>query len=235
MKTRSKKSSLGKREATRQLQRTQKKRPAKKNQLAVQQQANGLAKRSAKPGRAAASNGTSLVRTVKVPSKIVPAVDPYDAAKLTIGESEYPCDFDWISEEMEGFMPPKPIPAGKYVACLVSFGAFFAEDGKRGFRLYFLNLDGPHKGSYFSMDLWMATPQEIERTLKVMGELGLLPEGGYQEFPTMDEMDGVEITVKDGVVCFCDVTICRTEDGHEYNEVLSFDVLRIERPFEDAA
>jgi hypothetical protein len=208
--------------STKQLHRQQKKRPALKNQLAVHQSKTKGAKRSVKPASTATGNAIPLVQTLKVPSQAVPAVDKYEY-KIKIGDCEYPCQYpDWAKQD------PSPLPAGKYLTCLVDVRA---SPACGTISMVFINLDGPHKGLLLSMSSRISPETEFAQTRKLLSEAGLLSD-------VKEAMAGeVKRFATDGIVCLCNVaTICYEDEDWievEENEIRSVEVVRIVRSEED--
>lgn len=114
----------------------------------------------------------------------------------------------------------KPLPAGTYIARVVSGELFTAKTGTPGYKLAFAVLDGEHTGRHFWHDLWL-TPVALPMTKRDLSKLGIT------------SVDQLEMPLPAGVRCKVKLALRRDDDGTEHNRVRAFDALGIDEPERD--
>jgi hypothetical protein len=112
-----------------------------------------------------------------------------------------------------------PLPAGTYVARVLSGELVTAKSGTPGYKLCFRVLEGEHTGRQFWYDVWL-TPAALPMAKRDLGKLGI----------TL--LEQLEQPLPPGIRAKCKVAVRQDDDGTEYNRVRSFDVLGID-PVDD--
>jgi hypothetical protein len=114
-----------------------------------------------------------------------------------------------------------PLPAGGYVATLERAELTNARTKQTpGVKLTFKVLEGPHAGRLVWADLWLSE-RAREHTKRDLLKLGVT------------DLSQLEQPVPEGIVCRLVVVLRRGDDGRSWNDVKTFDVLRIETPEAD--
>lgn len=113
-----------------------------------------------------------------------------------------------------------PLPAGTYVARIVSGELATAKSGTPGYKLTFRVLEGEYDGRQFWHDIWL-TAAALPMAKRDLGKLGI------------SALEQLERPLPPGIRAKCKVALRKDDDGTEYNRVRSFDVLGID-PVDDA-
>ena len=123
------------------------------------------------------------------------------------------------SEAAEDFAP---LPAGAYIARIVSGELFTSKTkGTPGYKLAFCVLEGDHVGRQFWHDTWL-TPAAMPMAKRDLGKLGVTA------------IEQLERPLPPGIRCRVKLALRKDDDGTEYNQVRSFEVIGIDPPEEDA-
>ncbi len=114
-----------------------------------------------------------------------------------------------------------PLPAGEYVARIVSAELFTAKtQGTPGYKLCFRVLEGDHAGRQFWHDVWL-TPAAMPMAKRDLGKLGIT------------SLDQLEIPLPPGIRCRVKLALRRDDDESEHNRVKRFEVVGIDEPETD--
>lgn len=115
-----------------------------------------------------------------------------------------------------------PLPAGDYVAHVVSGELFTARQNKTpGYKLTFKVIVGEYAGRLLWNDLWLTGPA-LPMTKRDLGKLGVT------------SLDQLERPLPRGIRCQVKLALRREDDGAEYNRVRSFEVVGVDKPEVDA-
>jgi len=125
----------------------------------------------------------------------------------------------WKNTEAAGELTP--LPAGTYVARIVSGELATAKSGTPGYKLTFKVLEGEYAGRQFWHDIWL-TIVAMPMAKRDLGKLGIT------------SLEQLEQPLPPGIRCVVKLALRRGDDGTEYNRVRSFDVLSIDHPEQDA-
>lgn len=131
-------------------------------------------------------------------------------------------EFDdlWNETEAADDLATDPIPRGVYECRVVSGERFAARSGTPGFKLCFEVLDGDHAGRRTWLNLWLSR-NALPYTKRDLVKLGITrPEQLDEQVPA-------------GIVAKAKIIVRENDDGDRWNEVKSFDVLRVEQPEPD--
>jgi hypothetical protein len=114
-----------------------------------------------------------------------------------------------------------PLPAGDYVACIVS-GELFTSQEKQtpGYKLCFQILEGAHKNRKVWLDIWL-TPASIPMAKRDLAKIGVT------------SLDQLETPLPLGIRCAVRIALRRGDDGAEHNRVQEFTVIGIDAPVVD--
>ena len=118
-------------------------------------------------------------------------------------------------EQTEAATDFAPIPAGTYVARIISGELFTATTGTPGYKLCFKVIEGEHAGRLFWNDVWL-TPPALPMAKRDLGKLGVT------------DLDQLGQPLPPGIRCKAKLTVRKDDDGSEYNRVRSFEVLGID-------
>lgn len=110
-----------------------------------------------------------------------------------------------------------PLPAGTYVARIVSGELATAKSGTPAYKLAFKVLEGAHTGRQFWHDVWL-TAAALPMAKRDLGKLGVT------------SLEQLEKPLPPGIRCKVKLALRCGDDGAEYNRVRSFDVLGIDKP-----
>ena len=114
-----------------------------------------------------------------------------------------------------------PLPAGEYIARVTNGELFNARaNGTPGYKLTFRVLEGEHQGRHLWHDIWL-TPRALPMAKRDLARLGIT---------TMEQL---ERPLPPGIRCRVRVALRRRDDGVEYNQVRSFEVVGIDEPIRD--
>ncbi|MCH8829677.1 MAG: hypothetical protein IID45_08885 [Planctomycetes bacterium] len=114
-----------------------------------------------------------------------------------------------------------PLPAGEYVARIVSGELFNAEKKDTpGYKLKFSVLEGEYVDRLFWHDLWL-TPAALPMTKRDLLKIGI------------ESPDQLEQPVPPGIRCPVKLALRRDDDGNESNRVVRFDVIGVDEPEPD--
>jgi hypothetical protein len=112
------------------------------------------------------------------------------------------------------------LPAGIYIARIVSGELATAKNGTPSYKLTFKVLEGEHAGRQFWHDVWL-TAAALPMAKRDLGKLGIT------------SLDQLEQPLPPGIRCKVKLALRRADDGTEYNRVRAFDVLGIDKPEDD--
>jgi hypothetical protein len=111
----------------------------------------------------------------------------------------------------------RPIPAGEYVARIVSGELETSRQGTPGFKLTYEICEGEFTGRRLWLDLWL-TEAALPMTKRDLAKIGISrPEQLEQPMPP-------------GIVCKLKIALRKDDDGTERNRVSRFELLRVEQP-----
>jgi hypothetical protein len=113
-----------------------------------------------------------------------------------------------------------PLPAGTYVARIVSGELATAKSGTPGYKLTFKVLEGEYAGRQFWHDIWL-TAAALPMAKRDLGKLGVT------------SLEQLEKPLPPGIRCGVKLALRRGDDGTEYNRVRAFDVIGIDKPEDD--
>jgi len=108
-----------------------------------------------------------------------------------------------------------PLPAGTYIAHIVSGELEKAGTGTPGYKLKFKVIDGDHAGRLFWHDVWL-TPTALPMAKRDLAKLGVT------------DLDQLEQPLPQGIRCKVKLALRREDDGSEFNRVRSFEVIGID-------
>lgn len=114
-----------------------------------------------------------------------------------------------------------PLPAGTYIARLVSGELTTAKTGTPGYKLTFRVLEGEYAGRQLWCDIWL-TPAALPMAKRDLAKLGIT---------TLDQL---ETPVPPGMRCSVKVTLRKDDDGTERNRVKAFDVIGVDTTDDEA-
>jgi hypothetical protein len=120
----------------------------------------------------------------------------------------------WDTTEAAGEIGP--LPSGDYQATIISGELFNAKSGTAGFKLTFEVLYGDYKGRKFWHDVWL-TPAALPLAKRDLVKIGVR-ELGQLERPLPAQFR-----------CKVKLGRRRNDDGTEYNRVLSFECVGVEK------
>ncbi|MBX7071956.1 MAG: DUF669 domain-containing protein [Pirellulales bacterium] len=129
-------------------------------------------------------------------------------------------DIDAIWDSAEATPDYAPLPKGEYVARVEHGGIHVARSGTKGYKVTFVVVEGEHAGRKLWRDHWL-TRGTKDRTKGELNKLGIITAAHLRRSPPK------------GIICRLRVVLHRTDDGAEFNEVKSCEVLRIETPAPD--
>lgn len=110
-----------------------------------------------------------------------------------------------------------PLPAGTYIAHVISGELFTAKTSTAGYKLAFKVAEGGHAGRQFWHDLWL-TPAALPMTKRDLGKLGVVA------------LEQLERPLPQGIRCKVKLALRKDDDGMEHNRVRTFEVLGIDAP-----
>jgi hypothetical protein len=113
-----------------------------------------------------------------------------------------------------------PLPAGTYVARIISGELATAKTGTPGYKLAFRVLEGEHAGRQFWDDIWL-TPAALPMAKRDLGKLGVT------------SLEQLEKPLPPGIRCKVKLALRKGDDGIDYNRVRTFDVLGIDKVEDD--
>ncbi len=113
-----------------------------------------------------------------------------------------------------------PLPAGTYVARIISGELATAKSGTPGYKLAFKVLEGEHAGRQFWHDIWL-TAAALPMAKRDLGKLGIT------------SLEQLEKPLPPGIRCKVKLSLRKGDDGTEYNRVKTFDVLGIDKLEDD--
>ena len=108
-----------------------------------------------------------------------------------------------------------PLPAGTYVARVLSGELNTSKSGTPGYKLTFRVLEGEYAGRQFWHDVWL-TPPAMPMAKRDLGKLGVTdPEQLEQPLPA-------------GIRCKVKLALRRDDDGTEYNRVRHLEFIGVD-------
>lgn len=110
-----------------------------------------------------------------------------------------------------------PLPAGEYIAHIISGTLSTARTGTPSYKLAFMICEGAHEGRKFWHDLWLTTAA-MPQTKRDLCKLGVT------------SIDMLERPLPAGIRCRCQVVLQTADDGTKYNRVKRFEVVGADKP-----
>jgi hypothetical protein len=124
----------------------------------------------------------------------------------------------WDRTEAAG--DPSPLPSGNYVAHVAGGGLSQSRSGTPSYKLTFRVAEGDHAGRRLWHDLWL-TSAAMPMAKRDLAKVGIT---------SREQLEGPP---PDGIRCRVRVALRRTDDGAEFNKVVSFDVMGVDPPEEN--
>lgn len=113
-----------------------------------------------------------------------------------------------------------PLPAGEYVARIISGELFTSRQNTPGYKLAFRVIEGECAGRQFWHDLWLTGPA-LPMTKRDLGKLGIT---------TLEQL---EAPLPQGIRCKVRLALRREDDGNVFNRIRTFEVTGIDAPVAD--
>lgn len=114
-----------------------------------------------------------------------------------------------------------PLPAGTYIAHILSGELDTAKTGTPGYKLTFTVVEGEHVGRRFWHDLWL-TPAALPMAKRDLAKFGI------------QELCQLELPLPQGIRVKAKLVLRRDDQDRDQNRVKTFEVIGFDTPEKDA-